>query len=221
MEISFDDKKCTIKCTGEENINLLKELYRRVNITYRCRINATNRLRNKHKEYKKLNIYYSALVTAVSIISIGVDSKIKNIPISNIVLMFSIVLSYFMFYISEQNLQERAYRMEETFKALDKLKNKISIMLEYRDEIHENDCKKLYKEYESILESIENHEQIDYDLYKFQELKNKKELENNKLYIEIERRIRIYKFNKLTLKSLKYLIPTLIILSSIILATLK
>ncbi len=55
--------------------------------------------------------------------------EFKDIQLSNIILSAPILLTYFMFYVSEQNLQERAYRMEETYKSLDKLKNKIFILL--------------------------------------------------------------------------------------------
>ncbi|EHK2328718.1 SLATT domain-containing protein [Clostridium perfringens] len=209
------DKTCikiNKKCKCKNNIDLLVELRRRVNITYRSRIHATNRLRKKHKEYKQLNIYYSALITAISIVSIGMDSKIWGIPISNIVLMFSIVLTYFMFYTSEQNLQERAYRMEETFKALDKLKNKISIMIDNRDKIEEEESKKLYKEYESIVESIENHEQIDYDFYKLDDLRKKQGQENIARYIEVKKRVNIYKILSKIKLAIKYGLPTILML---------
>ncbi len=140
------------------------------------------------------------------------DSKIWGIPISNIVLMFSIVLTYFMFYTSEQNLQERAYRMEETFKALDKLKNKISIMIDNRDKIEEEESKKLYKEYESIVESIENHEQIDYDFYKLDDLRKKQGQENIARYIEVKKRVNIYKILSKIKLAIKYGLPTILML---------
>ena len=57
---------------------------------------------------------------------------IKGLKFSTITLTCSIILTYFMFYISEQNLQERAYRMEETYKKLDILKNKILILFSER-----------------------------------------------------------------------------------------
>ena len=139
-------EKAIEKIHLEQTVNLLDELKRRVEITYRTRINATNRLRDKNNEYKRLNICYSALVTGGSILTIGIQSKLPKIPASNIVLMFSIVLTYFMVYTSEQNLQERAYKMEETFKSLDKLRNKISIMLEYNKlDITEERCKNYIK----------------------------------------------------------------------------
>ena len=145
-----------------------------------------------------MNIYYSALVTGVSILSIGNEIEVGKIPLSNIVLMFSIVLTYFMFYTSEQNLQERAYKMEETFKNLDKIRNKISIMLEYNKlDVTEEKCKKLFREYEAVLASIENHEEIDYDMYKLDCFK-KEVIEDGKGkgYLEIEGRVKKYNYWK-------------------------
>lgn len=99
-----------------------------------------------------------------------------------------------MFYISEQNLQERAYKMEETFKRLDKLKNKISITLQYnKSNIQSEQWKKLYKEYESIISNIENHEEIDFDMYKLSSFKKEAEKEQ---YLEITKRVAYYKICK-------------------------
>lgn len=224
MQQNFCEKDCLFKSNElkRKNLNLLEELKRRVDITYRTRIIATNRLRDKHNEYKKLNIYYSAIVTGISILSIGIDAKIMEIPISNIVLMFSIVLTYFMFYISEQNLQERAYKMEETFKRLDKLKNKISITLQYNElDIQNEQCKKLYKEYESIIASIENHEEIDFDMYKLSSFKKEgiKEGEMEQ-YLEIKKRVNHYKWCKKAGLYFKYFLPIILILIVIIILLL-
>lgn len=202
------------------DINLLDDLKRRVDVTYRTRINASNRLRDKHNEYKKLNIYYSALVTGVSILSIGIETNIASISVSNIVLMFSIVLTYFMFYVSEENLQERAYRMEETFKSLDKLSNKISIKVKYKESsITEEICTKFYKEYESILISIENHEPIDYCRYKIASVK-KEDLKANKIkaYEEHEKTVKKYDTYDEIKVYLKYIIPTVVMLTVILIS---
>lgn len=190
----------------------LKELRRRVDITYRTRIISANRLRNKNKEYKKLNMYYSALVTALSILSIGRDYKVFDVlSVSNIVLMFSVLLSYYMFYISEKNLQERAYKMEETFKKLDRLKNKLDITLSYFSEFEEDKCKRLYQDYERILTSIENHEEIDYYMYRIN-IYNKQGIKDNEqlIYKEINRKVKIYKIKAKIVIITKYLIPTII-----------
>lgn len=205
------NKMCKLECIKgyEKDKKILEELERRIKITYKVRINSTNRLRDKYNEYKKLNIYYSALVTGLSIVTIGIEGKIGKLSISNIVLMCSIVLTYFMFYTSEQNLQERAYRMEETFKCLDKLRNKINILLgEKQADITEETCKKLYKEYEAILASIENHEEIDYDMYKLYDFKKngfKEEQEDE--YLDVEKRVNQFKsWNKWKLR-VKYIAP--------------
>lgn len=202
----------------EDGKKSLKELRRRINITYRTRIIAADRMRNKNAEYKKLNIYYSVLVTGLSIISIGNEYKILNIiSVSNTVLMFSIVLTYFMFYTSEKNLQERAYKMEETFKKLDRLKNKIDITLIYDSEIGEDKCKKLYQDYERILNSIENHEQIDYYKYRLGVYKNEGIESNQQLiYNEINKKVKAYEFWRKVLLFAKYVMPAIIALILII-----
>ncbi|MBU3099285.1 MULTISPECIES: SLATT domain-containing protein [Clostridium] len=225
MEIDFCNKECCLelekaikKIDVEQTVNLLDELKRRVEITYRTRIIATNRLRDKNTEYKRLNIYYSVLVTGGSILTIGMQTKNSQIPASNIVLMFSIVLTYFMFYTSEQNLQERAYKMEETFKGLDKLRNKISIMLEYNKlDITEEMCKKLYKEYEAILASIENHEEIDYYMYKLDCLKKEHISDDKKEeYSETKGKVKKYTQWKSRKIFLKYFIPTVVMIMLIL-----
>jgi hypothetical protein len=190
----------------------LEELRRRVDITYRTRIISADRLRNKNKEYKKLNMYYSALVTGLSILSIGNDYKILGVlSVSNIVLMFSILLSYYMFYISEKNLQERAYKMEETFKNLDRLKNKIDITLSYYHEFDEGKCKRLYQDYERILTSIENHEEMDYYIYRMG-IYDKEGVKDNQqlVYNKIKNKVILYKLISKLLITCKYLLPTIV-----------
>lgn len=193
-----------------KSISIIEELDRRVQITYRTRINSANRLRDKNEKNKKLNIYYSALVTAISVISIGTGSYTEEgSKISLIVLASSIMLTYYMFYISEQNIQERAYRMEETFKNLDILRNKISFLKSFRaDSLIEENCKKAYKEYEQILASIENHSQIDYDIHILRTLERKKETSSDE-YKKVKKSVdSFYRMEKIK-SSLQYGIPGL------------
>lgn len=216
----------TKRFSSKDDKELLPDLKRRVDITYRTRINAANRLRDKHNEYKKLNMYYSALVTGVSIISIGMDTYVANISVSNIILMTSIMLTYFMFFVSDQDLQERAYMMEETFKKLDKLGNKICITLEYSEsEIPEETCKNFYKEYEAILISIENHEQIDFYRYRLDCFNkrgtNKDGKGEQELYEDIKDKVNKYDKWKKIKKNFKYIGPTTVILIPIVISILK
>lgn len=173
----------------DESCKLLKELRRRVDITYRTRIIATDRLKAEREKHRKLNIYYSCLVTAISVVSIGSGTfgsvtTVNSIDISQIILGLSISLTYYMFYVDGKNLQERAYRMEETFKHLDILRNKLDIFIEYKfDDCEKKDeeCKKFYKQYEQIIASIENHQKIDYMKYKVENLNKKEKLSSNEL----------------------------------------
>lgn len=53
------------------------------------RINATNRLRDKYNEYKKLNIFYTMSITGISTITIGMnggkDIEINKLNVSSII----------------------------------------------------------------------------------------------------------------------------------------
>ena len=201
------DKKETIGINSKdinkeecESIKLLKGLRRKVDITYRTRVNASNRLREKHQYYKRLNIYYSILVTIISIISMGEPSLSK---VSNIILAASIALTYYMLYVSEQNLQERAYKMEVTFKELGSLVNIIDLEIKKTKEMktEENICK-LFDRYSNIISSIENHEPIDYYIYKVDCINKKfeygEELKGKQyeLYLQIKKKIFIHRLKE-------------------------
>lgn len=205
-----------------ENINnsskeykLMKDLKNKANTLYRTRIKTADRLRSKHSDYKKLNVYYSILVTALSILSIGSESKIINMPISSIVLMLSVILSYFMFYVSEQNLQERSYRMEQSYEKLSRLLNKLSISSGFKEKYTEEEFKKFYKEYESIIANIENHDQIDYYKYRIDDFKGKEDLneKNKELKSEYLKKIEYYDYKEHIKKVCAYLIPTAVALT--------
>lgn len=207
-DISHMDNRC------EDNY-AINDLIRRVEATYRIRINAAIRLRKIYNHNKKLNIYYSALVTGVSIVTIGFNIKFLSIDVSNIVLMISIVLSYFAFYISEQNLQERAYRMEETYRELDKLRNKLVIYFDFndKDNCNEEFCKKMYKQYEQIISNIENHENIDYKKYLITQYEKKKNNEKDSdIYINLRKEIIRYERIENFIIFLKYIIPVIVMI---------
>lgn len=209
-------KEKNIKETNNEdgNIKLLKNLKRKVDITYRTRINASNRLREKNQYYKRISTYFSILVTAISVISIGVD----NNKISILVLASSICLTYYMMYISEQNIQERAYKMEVTFKELGDLKHNIDLVIENNgSKITEEECKKLFDKYSNILSSIENHETIDYDNYKLKCIERSIEESNQVLtksedeqYRKIKNRIIRYELVKKLKRGVCYIFPLIV-----------
>lgn len=196
------------------NIKLLRSLKRKVDITYRTRINASNRLREKHQYYKRISTYFSILVTAVSVISIGID----NNKISSLVLASSICLTYYMMYISEQNLQERAYKMEVTFKELGALKHDIDLVIVNKgSEVDRNECQKLFDKYSNILSSIENHETIDYDNYKLKYIERSIEDSNKVLtkveheqYRNIKKRISRYELGEKLKRRTCYILPLIV-----------
>lgn len=192
--------------SNQKEVKRLEELKRRVEITYRTRINSASRLREENEVNKKLNIYYSALITIMSVISIGTGTYTKQgNNISLIVLASSITLTYYMFYISEQNLQERAYRMEETYKSLGILRNKIAFLLD-DENLSRIKCEKLYREYEHIIGGIENHKPIDYDMHRVRTLDKEKETDR---YNEVKKSVDKYIKKKKRKKFASYALPGL------------
>ena len=201
------DKKTT------ENV-AIRDLIRRVEATYRIRINAAIRLRDSYDHNKKMNFYYSALITGVSIITIGFNVEFLGFNVSNIVLMLSIVLSYFAFYVSEQNLQERAYRMEETYRALDKLGNQLAIYFNFNDQdkCSEEVCKKMYQKYENIISNIENHLAIDFKRYLLQQYGKKEGACSEESYITLKKEIEKHDSVQKLKIAMQYIIPTVSII---------
>lgn len=186
--IMIGQENSKIDICEEEAKKLLIELRRRVNITYRIRIRATDRLKRLNEESQRVNVYYSALVTGGSVLTLAIDTWDKA---SSILLIASITLTYYMFYIAQNNYKERAYRMEESFKALDKLKNMIDIRLKAKDEkITYKDCKNLYKLYEQIIADIENHEPIDYVVFKMDEFNKKDKMQLTEIEKEELQRVK-------------------------------
>lgn len=157
-------QQSALECEQEDLFKLLQELKRKVNLTRVSRLNASKRLREDHTYYQKVSVYYSVLIAGLSIwfIRFGVDDKEQiSYLLSNMLLVASISLTFFSMYISIINLQERAYRMENSQLELGKLLNDIERALIIKEQSLD-ELKKLQRKYENILVRVENHEDIDY-----------------------------------------------------------
>ncbi|UAL47998.1 SLATT domain-containing protein [Sutcliffiella horikoshii] len=157
-------QQSALECEQEDLFKLLQELKRKVNLTRVSRLNASKRLREDHTYYQKVSVYYSVLIAGLSIwfIRFGVDGEQEiSYLLSNMLLVASITLTFFSMYISIINLQERAYRMENSQLELGKLLNDIERALIIKVQSLE-ELKKLQRKYENILVRVENHEDVDY-----------------------------------------------------------
>lgn len=192
---------------NQDCIRLIEKLQNRVRITYETRIIAARRLREANECKKKFNIYISILVTTASVISMSC----KEIFVQSIILACSIVLNYYMFYCNEMNLQERAYRMEETYKRLGELRNKIDIILKCeREKINKDKVTKIFKEYEELIENIENHKEVDYYQYIINNID--KEIDKREKIHDMKKSVKVFKRYNIIMNSLLYSISTLIFL---------
>lgn len=137
-----------------------KNIYEQVHRTYLLRIKAADRLRHTYASSKQLNTVLAAYVTVGSILTIRLDY------LSPFVLSASVALNYYSFYLSDKNLQERAYRMENCYKRLGELKNKINLATQSKKiALDSTSYEDFYEEYNRIIDGVENH--IEIDKYKY------------------------------------------------------
>lgn len=153
-------------CDSIENPNtkgdqMFKDLMRRVDLTRRARIKASNRLRKKHEFYEKISYGYSLIILILSIWFIeGSGDVIK------ILLIASLSLAFFTMFLGVKNYKERASNFENNYQQLNILWNKLQRLKEYSDGVDEDKIKEVHREYERLLLDKENHLDIDYQTCK-------------------------------------------------------
>lgn len=146
---------------GEKNItnvDVFKELKRRVDITRRSRINAAARLRDKHEFYEKLSFFYSLLVLILSIWYMTGAGLIMT----KVLLVASLSLTFFSMFLNIRNYKERASNVESNYQQLNVLLNKMQRLEANLDGLSEIKIKELHRDYEKLIVGQENHERIDY-----------------------------------------------------------
>lgn len=107
--------------------------------------------------------------------------------------------------------------MEVTFKELGSLVNIIDLEIKKDEEMEaKENIRKLFDKYSNIIASIENHEPIDYYIYKVDCIDKKfeygEELQGKQyeLYLKIKKNISIYKIREYIKRSVFFLIPLIV-----------
>ncbi|MCT4543244.1 MAG: SLATT domain-containing protein [Vallitalea sp.] len=144
----------------------ITELKRRIWITKKSRIEASERLKKKNDLYQWVSVYYSIVIVMLSIWNIKpVDNGGNiNLGISNsslLLLIASIALSLFSMFITSRNYQERYYNLKSNYIEIGKLYTKIS-QLENEDNNDSKQVLQIEQEYNNLLALVENHETIDF-----------------------------------------------------------
>jgi uncharacterized membrane protein len=130
-----------------------------VYFTRKARIITSKRLKNYDTLCQILNVYYSAVLVALSIWSIVFASDLRLV--SFLILVFSLAQTMFSIFYSSRNFQERYTNIKSHYINLDKFYNKITQITnnEFEDK---NIRLQIFEEYSDLLEMVENHSDFDY-----------------------------------------------------------
>lgn len=132
----------------------------KISSTYKCRINAAERLKGIHNIILFFNIYYSAMLAIYSIYSLIMPNSSRNISIMTTVA--SVLLLIFITFINSKAYGERAKALKDNYILLGDLKN----ILKFCDEC---DIEEVVSKYKNLLQDSENHSEIDYYKYKVED----------------------------------------------------
>lgn len=143
--------------SDNSQVNNLEQLGNKLWITRKCRINAEKRLLSNAQFLNFSNIYYSIIITIVSILSI----IIKSNAYSAISVIMSVALTISVTFASSLNYKERAEIMKRNYLDINQLETK----LKYVDQNNTSEIEKIEQEYNRLLDNVENH--LEYDYYKY------------------------------------------------------
>lgn len=162
-----------------DNEKVLSDLIRRVWITKKSRIEASERILKKHSLYQGLLVYYSIVIVACSIWNIQPRNTDGRITEASLFLtIVSISSSLFSLYISTKNLQEKYFNLKINYIELDNIYGKLNV-IDPTNSSHE--IREIQKQYNNLLFSVDNHEKIDYYRVLLNDQKEKEQIDENKL----------------------------------------
>lgn len=139
-----------IKMSEEKRVKFRDQIWR----TRIARIHAEKRLKEKELYIQVTNIIYSAMLIVYSLISI--------IYSSNIVSVFSLILSFVLFvsmlFFNSQNYTERALGFRKSYTELQKLESR----LDHAQKIDDDEAKCIVEQYCNLICDSENHSSYDH-----------------------------------------------------------
>jgi hypothetical protein len=198
--------------------NLMKELERRSKIIRSARIEASKRYKEDDNFYRFVTIFYSIIVTVVSIkFAFGLDTleASGNQKLSILLLVMSVFVTLFTMYVSIKNAGEKVGRFQSNYMELTRLLADIQLATtsykkdnEEEFEIVNEDYRKFSNRYASLLTQSDNHDDIDY----WRAVK--REEEENALKVKIaDEKIKVYKRWKYLKRAVAFLsVPLLLAL---------
>lgn len=142
---------------SQDELGLLRELRRKVDITRLNRINASNRLLKREKFVQSINIYYSCIAAVVTVLSLLYPEQSYGIASA----VLTIILAISIVYLNAQKYGSRAQQLQMNYLSLNRLEFEIDIAIEKHEleKTHE-----LQEKYVDLLQTSENHEDQDFRL---------------------------------------------------------
>ncbi|MCU5342851.1 SLATT domain-containing protein [Bacillus cereus] len=158
-QVNQQDLQSTVdyKNKGVTEIDIFKELKRRVDLTRRSRIKAADRLRERHEFFEKVSYFYSVVVLALSVWFIT-----GNNGTTKILLIASLSLTFFTMFLGVKNYKERASNFENNYQQLNMLLNKLQRLEGDLGSVNQDKLKELHRDFEKLILEKENHINIDY-----------------------------------------------------------
>lgn len=155
-----------------EVYKLIEVLERRIRIIRSARIEASKRYKEDDNFYRFVTIFYSIIVTVMSIrFAFGLntldDNGDKNLSI--LLLVTSVFVTLFTMYVSIKNSGEKVGRFQSNYMEITRLKADIQLSIANYKTLKEPDKDNMNKDYisyakryASMLTQSENHDDIDY-----------------------------------------------------------
>ena len=188
------------------NENIISEYKRKVWITRKCRIEASERILKKYKFYKILLVYYSIIIVAYSIWNIQPKNLDGHITDSSLFLLIaSIVFSLFSLYVSTTNLHEKYFNFKTIYIEIDKIYGKLNEI----DPSKSDEFSHIQEQYNNLLLSVDNHEMIDYYKVILNSSEEMKSLKQEEI-ANINKYIRKYEHKETIIKYLFYSMPIIL-----------
>jgi hypothetical protein len=141
----------------------------RIWVTRKCRINASERLKNNDLFSQILIAYYSLFIIITTII----DMKNDHINFEVLTLALSIFILVASVFVLAMNYKERSLKLQTAYIKLNKIYREVE-----KKEATEEDFTEHLVEYDNVLECSENHAECDY-------LKVMFEVRNDPIYKDI------------------------------------
>lgn len=140
----------------EEFVSLKNRIWK----SYKSRINTAERLKNKNEFVAFLSIYYSAILSAVSILNYV--NKSEKMDVFSIVM--SVMVTILFLYFEGRNYKERYIKMKENYNDLNLLYYRVESAIKL-NEISKEDFDLLSENYIELLNGVENHSEKDFIKY--------------------------------------------------------